>query len=149
MPEGASGFVQYTIEIDGQVLNYRNGAANWTNFVWPNAAGTPGVRISGVTADGRTVEVFSSPGAFGFERLVDAAKVKKFANGVRELTWGEGAQAISVQYRAITTPGPATAAAATGSGASQAGLRGLKLPELVAGADTAPAPGNTASGAAR
>ncbi len=46
MPQGAPGFLQYTVEIDGQVLNYRNGAANWMNFVWPNAAGTPGVRIS-------------------------------------------------------------------------------------------------------
>src|SRR6202012_744337 len=111
MPEGASGFVQYTLEIDGQQLVYRNGAANWQNFVWPNAAGTPGVRIRGVTADGRTVEVFSAAGSYGFERLIDAAKVKKFPNGVRELSWGTGAQTVTVQYRAVTAPGPATAPA--------------------------------------
>ena len=152
MPEGASGFVQYTLEIDGQQLVYRNGAANWQNFVWPNAAGTPGVRISGVTADGRTVEVFSAAGSYGFERLIDAAKVKKFPNGVRELSWGEGAQTVTVQYRAVTAPGPATATVA-GAHAASSGLRGLQLPELVAGGDapvtTANATADAASGAAQ
>ena len=47
-----------------------------------------------------------------------------------------GNKAITVQYRAVTAPGPSTAAA-TGSGAKAraSGLRGLQLPELVAGAD--------------
>jgi type VI secretion system protein ImpL len=154
MPEGASGFVQYTLEIDGQQLVYRNGAANWQNFIWPNAAGTPGVRISGVTADGRTVEVFSAPGSYGFERLIDAARVKKFPNGVRELSWGTGAQTVTVQYRAVTAPGPATAAPAGGGAhAASSGLRGLQLPELVAGGDapvtSASATADAASGAAQ
>ena len=155
MPEGASGFVQYTLEIDGQQLVYRNGAANWQNFVWPNAAGTPGVRISGVTADGRTVEVFSAPGSYGFERLIDAARVKKFAGGVRELSWGTGAQTVTVQYRAVTAPGPAIAppAGAGGARAATSGLRGLQLPELVAGGDapvlSANANAEAASGAAQ
>ncbi len=154
MPEGASGFVQYTLEIDGQQLVYRNGAANWQNFVWPNAAGTPGVRISGVTADGRTVEVFSAAGSYGFERLIDAAKVKKFPNGVRELSWGTGAQAVTVQYRAVTAPGPATATAG-GAHAASSGRRGLQLPDLVAGGDapvatvTAHADADAVPGAAR
>ena len=150
MPEGASGFVQYTLEIDGQQLVYRNGAANWQNFVWPNAAGTPGVRISGVTADGRTVEVFSAAGSYGFERLIDAAKVKKFPNGVRELSWGTGAQTVTVQYRAVTAPGPATATTG-GAHAASSGLRGLQLPDLVAGGDAPVANANAdaASGAAQ
>lgn len=148
MPQGAAGFVQYTLEIDGQQMNYRNGAANWQNFVWPNANGTPGVRISGVTADGRTVEVFSSPGSYGFERLVDAASVKKLADGVRELSWGTGAQTVSVQYRAVTVPGPAAIPAVTAGGTAHAtttGLRGLKLPDLVAGADLLLSPDNAAA----
>ena len=153
-PEGSSGFVQYTLEIDGQQLVYRNGAASWQNFVWPNPAGTPGVRISGVTADGRTVEVFSAPGSYGFERLIDAAKVKKLPDGVRELSWGTGAQTITVQYRAVTAPGPSTAPAAGGAARARAsGLRGLQLPELVAGGDapasSAIADANAASGAAQ
>jgi len=30
---------EYTVEIDGQVLRYRNAAPAWTNFVWPNPSG--------------------------------------------------------------------------------------------------------------
>ena len=141
LPQGAAGFVQYTLMIDGQPLNYRNGPAAWQNFVWPHPAGTPGARINGVTADGRTVEVFSAPGAYGFERLIDAAHVRKLPLGVRELSWGEGLQTVSVHYRAVTSPGPAAAPPAGGSesagvsGGNTSGLRGLKLPELVAGAD--------------
>ncbi len=140
LPEGSVGFVQYTVEIDGQQLTYRNGAASWQNFSWPNATRAPGARISGVTADGRTVEVFSAPGGYGFERLIDAADVKKLPDGIRTLRWGAGDQAVTVQYRAVTSPGPAVApAAASGSAPSgAAGLRGLKLPDLVAGAEAAP-----------
>ena len=164
LPEGAAGFVQYTVEIDGQQLNYRNGAAAWQNFVWPNVAGMPGARISGVTADGRSVEVFAAPGSYGFERLIDAAAVKKFPLGVRQLSWGSGAQVITVQYRAVTSPGPAMSPAAAtthaggtagGGRAAATGLRGLRLPDLVAGneapvsAASANANANVASGAER
>lgn len=150
LPQGSAGFVQYTIVIDGQALNYRNGAATWTNFVWPNSAGPAGVRITGVTADGRTVEVFAAPGSYGFERLIDAARVRKFPNGIRELSWGDGAQAITLQYRAVTEPGPAATPAPAGTAARPSGLRGLKLPELVAGADAAAQPDtHLASGTAQ
>jgi type VI secretion system protein ImpL len=139
MPQGAVGFVQYTLEIDGQQMNYRNGAATWQNFVWPYPSGAPGVRIHGVTADGRSVEVFAAPGSYGFERLIDAAQVKKLPDGVRELSWGSGAQTVSVRYRAVTAPGPAmatTTGASSTSRATATGLRGLVLPELVAGDDS-------------
>lgn len=137
IPQGAPGFLEYTLEIDGQVLRYRNGAAQWTNFVWPNASGTPGVRITGVTTDNRTIEVFSAPGAYGFERLISAAQITKLPNGVRELRWGEGRNSIAVQYRAVSTPG-AAATPGTSSGSRQQsavrGLRGVSLPQLIAGA---------------
>ena len=136
LPAGAPGFVEYTIEIDGQVLRYRNGAPQWTNFVWPNTGAPPGARIVGHAPDGSVVEVFSQPGSFGFERLIDAAHVRRLPDGVRELSWGVGLQAVTVQYRAVTSPG-ATAAAANGEaggGGGGRGLRGLALPALVAGA---------------
>jgi type VI secretion system protein ImpL len=150
LPEGSVGFVQYTVEIDGQQLTYRNGAAGWHDFSWPNPTRAPGARISGVTADGRTVEVFSAPGGYGFERLIDAADVQRLPGGVRTLRWGAGDQAVSVQYRAVTSPGPAVAPPPAGAGGAPAGargLRGLRLPELVAGAD-APAPSTGAAAGA-
>lgn len=138
LPMGAPGYLEYTIEIDGQTLRYRNGAAQWTNFVWPNPSGTPGVRLTGVTLDNRTVEVFSAPGAYGFERLITAAQVSKLADGVRELRWGDGRAAIALHYRAITMPGAAaTPTAGTANRGGGKGLRGLVLPTLVAGASEA------------
>ena len=41
------------------------------------------------------VEVFSQPGSFGFERLIDAAHVRRLPDGVRELSWGVGLQAVT------------------------------------------------------
>ena len=35
LPAGAPGLLEYTLEIDGQTLRYRNMAAAWTNFFWP------------------------------------------------------------------------------------------------------------------
>lgn len=154
-PTGAPGFVEYTVDIDGQVLRYRNGEASWSSFVWPRPGATPGVRISGIALDGQAVEVFNAPGAYGFERLIDAAQVTKLADGLRELTLGQGPLAVTLHYRAISTPGPLAGGAATAGGA---GLRGLLLPGLVAGEDaaqvalaaTAPAAiAATATGAAR
>lgn len=138
MPEGAAGFVAYTIEIDGQRLTYRNGAAAWQDFVWPNPGGAPGVRVDGMTADGRSVEVFSAPGSYGFERLVDAARVTRFPDGQRELSWGTGLQTVAVRYRAVTSPGPVaspSAAQARAEAGGGRGLRGLRLADLVVGVD--------------
>jgi type VI secretion system protein ImpL len=135
LPAGAPGFVEYTIEIDGQVLRYRNGAAQWANFVWPNTGASPGARIVGHALDGSAVEIFNQPGGFGFERLIDAARVRRLPDGVRELSWGVGLQTVTVHYRAVTSPGamatPTSGDAGGGSGTG--GLRGLVLPALVAG----------------
>ncbi|MFX5793684.1 type VI secretion IcmF C-terminal domain-containing protein, partial [Acinetobacter baumannii] len=73
LPSPAAGTTEYTIEIDGQQLRYRNTPPQWTNFVWPNPQGTPGARITATTFDGRTVEVLSEPGRFGLERLIATA----------------------------------------------------------------------------
>ncbi|MGM9485728.1 type VI secretion system membrane subunit TssM [Ideonella sp. YS5] len=136
LPTGAPGFVEYSIEIDGQVLRYRNGTAQWTNFVWPNTGAPPGARIVGRALDGSVVEIFNQPGGFGFERLIDAARVRRLPDGVRELSWGVGVQTVTVHYRAVTSPGamatPASGESGAGGGAN--GLRGLILPALVAGA---------------
>ena len=136
LPTGAPGFVEYSIEIDGQVLRYRNGTAQWTNFVWPNSGSPPGARIVGHALDGSVVEIFNQPGGFGFERLIDAARVRRLSDGVRELSWGVGMQMVTVHYRAVTSPGATAtpASAESGAGGAAGGLRGLVLPALVAGA---------------
>ncbi len=143
LPQGAPGLLEYTIQLDGQVLRYRNATATWTDFVWPGP-GQPGARVTGVTHDGRTVEFFNEAGGYGMHRLIEAARRKRLADGNTELTWAQGALGVTVQLRTVRAPGATPAPAGTAGAGGQAapagsGLRGLQLPALVVGAD-APAP---------
>jgi type VI secretion system protein ImpL len=144
LPQGAPGLLEYTIEIDGQVLRYRNTAPAWTRFVWPNPGGTPGVRITGVTHSGRTVEIFNEPGRFGLTRMFEAATRKKLPDGVNELSWTQGGDTVTLQLRIISQPGAPAAQGANAAPVASSGLRGLRLPSLVAGSD-APMPGASAA----
>lgn len=128
-PVPTPGLTEYSIEIDGQVLRYRNGAQDWSNFVWPNSQGQPGVKISGVTFDGRTVEVFSNPGRFGLERMISAAQRRKKDDGTFELTWSAGNAAVTVNFKIISSPQVDGA----GNAAQAKGLRNLRLPAVIAG----------------
>jgi type VI secretion system protein ImpL len=133
LPSGAPGLIEYTLEIDGQVLRYRNTSAAWTNFVWPNPGSKPGVRISAVTTEGRTVEIFNEPGRFGLERLFSSAKQSKTSDGGNELTWTQDAYSVTVQLRIISQPGATAQASGAGQARGSNGLLGLSLPALVAG----------------
>lgn len=145
LPQGSPGLTEYTIEIDGQVLRYRNAAPAWTSFVWPNPSGTPGVRIVGITNAGRTVEIFNEPGRFGLTRMLEVAQRKKLAGGVNELSWTQGSQTVTLHLRVIsqpgaTTPPPANAsrdatAATTAAPVAASSFKGLRLPALVVGVD--------------
>jgi type VI secretion system protein ImpL len=157
LPLGSPGLKEYTVEIDGQVLRYRNSAPTWTPFVWPNASGAPGSRITAVTNEDKTIEIFNEPGRFSIDRLFDVAKKSKNAEGINELSWTKDGKTVSVQLRIVSAPGsppsntsqapgrsPATTAASTPTGS----LRGARLPALVTGADAPVSPAPPASGAA-
>ncbi len=138
LPQGAPAFTEYTVEIDGQVLRYRNNAAVWTPFVWPNPAGAPGARITGVSLDGRTVELLNVPGRFGLQRMFETAERRKLPDGSHELSWSQGSQTVTIQLRVISQPGASPPPAGGGAPAPVAGaavLRGLRLPAMVAGTD--------------
>jgi type VI secretion system protein ImpL len=147
-PLPASGLTEYTVEIDGQTLRYRNTQAQWSNFVWPNAQGVPGARVVATTFDGRTVEMVNFPGRFGLEKLIGSAKRKRKDNGIFELTWTNGAISVSVDLKIVSSPQVAATSASAGSGAATQsqgqGLRGLRLPEAV----TAAAPVETTAATA-
>ena len=112
-------------------MRYRNGQQDWYNFSWPNPQGQPGAKITAVTADGRTVEVVNIPGQFGLEKLINSAQRKKLDNNIFQMSWSGQDQTVSVRFRLISDarPGGNTA----GNGASDTGLRGLKLPATVVG----------------
>ena len=140
LPQGAPGLLEYTIEIDGQSLRYRNTAPAWTNFVWPNPQGAPGVRISAVTVDGRTVEIVNEPGRFGLTRLFELAQRRRLNDNANELSWSAQGKTVSVQLRVVSQPGAeASSTAQAQAGGGIAALRNLQLPALVAGGEGAAA----------
>jgi type VI secretion system protein ImpL len=137
-PLPTPGLTEFTLDIDGQVLRYRNGAADWSTFEWPGK-GTPGARITGVTFDGRTVEVANHPGAAGLERLISSAKKK--VGAVNHLSWSNGAVEVAVNLRVIRRPGATQGNEAT---PTANGFKGMLLPAVIAG-ESSPAAASTAS----
>ncbi|MGY0651029.1 type VI secretion system membrane subunit TssM [Luteimonas sp. A537] len=137
-PQPVSGLNEYTIEIDGQVLRYRNTPPQWQTFRWPGQ-GTPGVRVFSITASGQSVEFLNAPGNEGLSRLFDAADQRTIGDGHYQLTWqAAGSPAITIELQIIAAP------VQSNSGGSSAGLttnsmRGLRLPATVTPATPAPA----------
>jgi type VI secretion system protein ImpL len=121
----APGTTEYTIEIDGQQLRYRNTPPVWTNMVHPSPQGAPGARITAVTFDGRSVELFNEPGQFGLRRMIDAARRTRKDGGAFELRWEKGSVAVSVDLKIVSN---------TSDGGD--GYRGLRLPETFVGRAT-------------
>jgi type VI secretion system protein ImpL len=132
----AGGTTEYTIEIDGQQLRYRNTQAQWTNFVWPNPQGVAGARITAVTFDGRTVEIANQPGRFGLERLINTA-VRKRKDGNFELSWTNENITVPINLKIISSP--QVSAKSPDGGAQQGqGFLGMRLPETIAGTAASP-----------
>jgi len=136
LPSPAPGTLEYTVEVDGQQLRYRNTPAQWTNMVHPSPQGAAGARITAVTFDGRTVELFNEPGQFGLKRMIDAAAKKRKEGGVFELRWSRGEVAVALDLKITSS------AETTGAGADtvvqEQGFRGMKLPETIVGGAPVP-----------
>ncbi|KQW87559.1 type VI secretion protein VasK [Massilia sp. Root418] len=143
-PLPAPGTLEYTVEIDGQQLRYRNAPAQWTSMVHPSPQGVPGARITAVAFDGRSVELFNEPGQFGLKRMIDAAARKRKEEGVHELRWTSGGISVALELKITSSP-----EASGGEGAPQdAGFRGMKLPEAIVGGAAPAAPAAPAALAA-
>lgn len=128
LPLPSPGTTEYTIEIDGQKLRYRNGAAQWATFVWPNPAGTAGARIVATTFDGRELEVANFSGRFGLEKLINSAARTRNADGSFNLAWQAGEASVPVTLKIVSSPD-----IQSGKGASPKGSRNAPLPPSVAG----------------
>ena len=130
----APGTLEYTIEIDGQQLRYRNTPPAWTNMVHPSPNGVAGAKIVATTFDGRTVELVNEAGQFGLKRMLDAAQRKRKDGGVFELRWSSGNVTVAVDLKIISSPDidPHPHPQARG-------FLGLRLPETIVGRPAAPA----------
>jgi type VI secretion system protein ImpL len=144
LPMTAPGVTEYTIEIDGQQLRYRNTPPAWVNMVHPGPQGVSGAKVSAVTFDGRTVELFNEPGEQGLNKLMAAAATKKLGPGLGELRWTSGSTAVGVTMKLVSS------ASSTADAQSSRGFSGLRLPDSVVGqAAAAPAGGPKLAGAAQ
>jgi type VI secretion system protein ImpL len=144
LPMTASGVTEYTIEIDGQQLRYRNTPPAWVNMVHPGPQGASGAKVTAVTFDGRTVELFNQPGEQGLPKLMAAAVTKRLEPGVGELRWTSGGTTVGVTLKVISD------AASTGNAQAGRGFSGLRLPDSVVGrAATAGAGSPQLAGAAQ
>ncbi|MGO4376660.1 type VI secretion system membrane subunit TssM [Pseudoduganella sp. RAF53_2] len=130
LPSPAPGTLEYTIDIDGQQLRYRNTPAQWANMVHPGPQGVPGAHITAVTFDGRNVEILNEPGQFGLRRMIEAATRTRKEGGVHELRWSAGGVSVAVDLRIISSP----EASPTAQAPQEQGFRGLRLPETIVGA---------------
>jgi type VI secretion system protein ImpL len=126
---------EYTIEIDGQQLRWKGQPQGWSHMAWPNPQGTPGVRITAQTLDGRTVVLLNEPGNLGLKKMIGAAKRKKRDNGVFELSWENSGITVSANLKIVATPPApaATTAGAASAATASKGFRGMSLPPAVAG----------------
>jgi type VI secretion system protein ImpL len=142
LPLTAPGITEYTIEIDGQQLRYRNTPPAWVNMVHPGPQGSSGAKISAVTFDGRTVELFNEPGEFGLQKMIEAATRKRLDGSTHELRWSGGNVSVAVNLKRVSS---------TESGGSDAqasrGFRGLRLPDTIVGRSSAAAGPVLAGGA--
>jgi type VI secretion system protein ImpL len=130
-PMPAPGTLEYTVEIDGQQLRYRNTPAQWSNMVHPSPQGAPGARITAVAFDGRSVDIFNEPGQFGLKRMIDAASKQRKDGGVYELRWTSGAITVALDLK--ITSSPESNGRDSGAPGTQ-GFRGMSLPETIVGA---------------
>ncbi|PMS23103.1 type VI secretion system membrane subunit TssM [Trinickia dabaoshanensis] len=134
LPQPGQGTTEYTINIDGQQLRYRNTPPQWTNFVWPNPQGSPGATLTATSFDGRTIELVNEPGRYGLEKLINSAKRTRNADGTFALSWTQGSVTVALSMKIISTSQPSSGG---GGAPQQASLAGVRLPESVADAAAA------------
>ena len=135
LPAQTPGVAEFTVEIDGQQMRYRNTAPAWNNMVHPGPQGMLGARISAVTADGRTVDLLNEPGPQGLKKMIELATRKRKDGGVFELRWSNGPVTVALDLKIISnTDVPGTPPSTS--------FRNLRLPPNIVGRDLgAPAAG--------
>ena len=125
-PHENPNLVAYTIDIDGQRLNYENGVQQWVNFIWPNPQAIPGARITVVDRNGETHTIFDAPGEYGINRLTGSATRTDLGNGIFEMKWTSQQDPnlfVKVKFRLIS---------GGAAGSRGDGFNNLKLVEQVA-----------------
>jgi type VI secretion system protein ImpL len=88
-PIPTPGLSEIVMEIDGQLLRYRNGPQAWASFTWPNAANlsAQGARIQTISFTGVSTSVANFSGRLGWMRLLAQARVDNPSAPTVQLEW--------------------------------------------------------------
>ena len=133
-PVPTPGLSEILIEVDGQILRYRNGPQPWTSFAWPNAPerSAQGARIQVVSFSGASTSVANFNGRLGLMRLLSQARKDEHGGDTAQLEWrfntgngGPGGESeggtVRFNFRVVSGANPL----------SLSGLRRLGLPEKI------------------
>lgn len=98
-PIPTPGLSEIVMEIDGQLLRYRNGPQAWTAFTWPNPAGTSaqGARIQTMSFSGVSTSVANFSGRLGLMRLLAQARADDPSAATVQLEWRVKGNRISAE----------------------------------------------------
>ncbi|HEX7382135.1 MAG TPA: type VI secretion system membrane subunit TssM [Nevskiaceae bacterium] len=127
LPAGG-GISGYSININGQQLQYLNTPPVWKSFVWSGEETAPIAEIQATTADGRSLSIANHTGPGALSQLFRAASggLDK-QTGIYSLSWSREGVAVQVRLRIVSSP------QATASGTPKRGLTGTRLPASVVG----------------
>jgi type VI secretion system protein ImpL len=143
-PIPTPGLSEIIMEIDGQLLRYRNGPQTWNSFTWPNPANTSaqGARIQALSFSGASTSVANFSGRLGLMRLLSLARTDDPSAPTVQLEWRvktnrPGAEKIAVTDRAASSDNDGDVVRfnfrmVSGSNPlALSGLRRLGLPEKI------------------
>jgi type VI secretion system protein ImpL len=86
-PIPTPGLSEILIEIDGQVLRYRNGPQPWVAFSWPNNGQSQGARLQAVSFAGVPTQIANYNGRLGLMRLLAEARALRPADSSSTVEW--------------------------------------------------------------
>lgn len=86
-PIPTPGLSEILIEIDGQVLRYRNGPQPWVAFNWPNNNQNQGARLKAVSFGGVSTQIANYNGRLGLMRLLADARALQPTQNSGTVEW--------------------------------------------------------------
>jgi len=109
-PVPTPGLSEIMVEIDGQVLRYRNGPQPWQSFNWPGPD-AEGARIQAVAFNGSATTITSQPGRMGLMRMFgESARSLDESMNVGQMEWrfrgSDGSKSIKLDFRMVSGLNP-------------------------------------------
>ena len=124
----AIGAREFTIEIDGQQSNWRGQPEPSVQMTSPNGQAKPGVRITAILPDGRSVVIFEDTSEDRLTNMGKAADREEPSPNVFNLSWRKRSVTVRANLKLGQTQGAPTAAQ------SSQGFKNMKLPTVIVGA---------------